>query len=201
MKTFFKSVIFTFALMGGCASGDVLESERWEFLQQKFIDEPEMAIGGWSYRNFKYAGPVLGAVPGVFGLWSCWAGLKELKKDFAAIDASKVVDVQSNKKKQRLCCVGLGVLGVCTVAIPVGVALGLRYWKKRVNFEAFRNYVLYWDEYKEYTPEAFHEPFDRIFKGYHEQNESEKYLKKVAWPFTDEIIKACVEHYKNKENQ
>jgi hypothetical protein len=180
MMKLVRTTVCILVFMGGCASG-VTDEERWEFVQQKFFDEPEMTSGGWAYRKFKYLAPLLAAMPGVACLWD------RLKKRKSAVLCGK-----STKYEDLLVL----LYGVLTAALPAAFVWGMQWWRKHENYEAFRNYVIYWDEYKEYTPDVFHEAFDSIFKKYQEHGEPEKYLKEVAWPLTDEIIMICMEHRK-----
>jgi hypothetical protein len=65
MKRFVKPLILALGFMGSCAAGELSEQERWEFIQQKFVEEPGKTWTAFAGRHSEKLSIVAGWVLGL----------------------------------------------------------------------------------------------------------------------------------------
>jgi hypothetical protein len=176
MRKFIKPLIFVFGFIGGCAAGELSEPERWEFIQQKLDRKegktlPELALNySEILSRVTFLGPCAGG-----GIYYCWKGKVAVgKKDFVEL-----------WKLCKQCMMSFAVV----IFVRYGIYGLIKYLKSNLDYKKFKEYLEHYEEYRDKTPVMLHAGFDKMYKEYKESAEPEKYLKKAAGMFIEDILK------------
>lgn len=190
---FKRMTLLSLCLVMGYVLGNSSEEERWNFVRKKLVDEPEMTRLGWVNKNLSIAIPAVAALPGFVG-FCCSTVCLSKEKEKEDPDFENIIG-------------GIGGAFLSLVVMGGGPAISIlvmNYLKKNVNYRAINDYALYFDEYKERTPAALYEKFQKLCIKCKESDSSNKYFDKEAITLIEEIIKLCREQFdglKNKESK
>jgi hypothetical protein len=180
MKRFVKIMVLAFGFMGSCAAVEFSEQERWEFFQQKFVENPGKT---WQYSAARNSELLSWAT--AFCIAFPAAGLNFVLIDAIGKSFDEIVGLNDllHCVKTIICMLGIPVLA------KSGVSGLIKCFKSNVDCAVLKEYLEHYEEYRDKTPVVIQAKLDVIYSEYKTSADREGYLNEVVRSFVEAIVK------------